>query len=116
MPRHPTTSTTGSWSGRQGFPTTIRRRVLARATGCALAYPRVCTDTPREVDHTLGVEDARALGWTPEQYHSEANAQAVCSACHAVKTAAEQARGRARAQAARPRQRPTPAHPGLRRP
>ncbi len=106
---------TRAWDGqRQPIPTTTRRRILRSSPTCGLSYPGVCEGTPRVVDHRVGVADARAAGWDPADIDDPANLHAVCDACHALKTAAEQARGRARAQAARPKARPKPPHPGLR--
>lgn len=106
-----------SWNGqRRSFPAKVAKRILAQATGCALAYPGVCTTTPREVDHIVGVADALALGWSQQDIDDPANAAAVCPDCHRVKTKAEQDRGRARAAARRPSaRRPAAPHPGLKR-
>lgn len=112
---HPQGPRTTSWSGtRQSLPTKTRRYILRRDKTCQLNYPQVCVGTPREVDHITPHAEATLLGWTPAQIDHPDNLQAVCPPCHGLKTGAEQARGRARAQAARPKQRPKPTHPGLR--
>lgn len=104
---------TGSWSGRRrAFPKRTARRIIATAEGCALDLPG-CDGTPVHADHIVGHADALALGWDPAYIDDPANGQAVCASCHAIKTRAEQARGRARAANARPKARPKPKHPGL---
>ena len=100
--------------GRHGFPPKVARFILRRAQyRCELGLPG-CEGQATEADHTLGYEDAIAAGWDPEDIDDPANGQAVCRSCHAIKTTGEQARGRARAAQRKPRNRPTPPHPGLR--
>lgn len=105
-----------SWNGqRRSFPAKIRRRILARDKTCQLQYPGVCTGTPEIADHIVGWADATAAGWDPRDIDDPANGQASCRPCSDTKLKAEQQRGRARAAAARPKQRPTEPHPGLKR-
>lgn len=81
-----------------------RARVFLRDSNtCQLRYAGVCTSQAEELDHrdnvaASGIED-------------DSNAQAVCRACHKVKTGREAAAGR-RARAARLRI-PVERHPGL---
>ncbi|EFI62665.1 MULTISPECIES: HNH endonuclease signature motif containing protein [Comamonas] len=43
----------------------------------------------QEVDHIVSKAQAKRLGWTREQMDARENLQAICRACHAVKTARE---------------------------
>lgn len=81
-----------------------RARVFQRdGHMCQLRYEGVCTGGAQELDHRQNV----AAGGS----NDDSNAQAVCTACHKVKTAQEAAHGRrTRAASLRlPRER----HPGL---
>lgn len=76
----------------------IRSQVLARDRGlCRLAGER-CTHRATEVDHIVRGDD-----------HRLSNLQAVCSDCHASKTAGERSLPPSRSRMAEP-------HPGLLRP
>lgn len=79
-----------------------RARVLKRdGHRCQLADPARCIGTATEVDHVV----ARWQGGS----HEEDNLRAVCTPCHAHRTAVE-------ANHAKPqRRRPAQAHPGLAR-
>jgi len=92
-----------SWTGRyRSFGGALKKRVLTRANHeCQLRYPG-CRGIATLVDHIL----AQAFGGP----HDETNAQAVCIACHDVKTKEEIARGKARKPQ---RARPSSRHPGL---
>lgn len=100
-----------AWSRRAGRAPghqAWRRAVLDRdAHTCQIRGPR-CTGRATEADHVIPVAEGG-----PE--FDPANGQAACPDCHKAKTAAEAARGRARAAAARPKARREPErHPGLR--
>lgn len=76
-----------------------RTRVLARDAGiCQLGDPG-CTVTATEVDHVVHGDD-----------HSLTNLQAVCTRCHAAKSAREGAYARHGNRALRLR--PSERHPG----
>lgn len=113
----PTTRPSGrttSWSGtRRGFPPKTARRIIRRDQTCQLEFPG-CTTKATEADHIVGWADALAAGWEPEDIDDETNGQGACSSCHRIKTQQEIARGKQRAAARKPRQRPRPKHPGLR--
>lgn len=81
--------------------------VMRRDRGlCHIRGPR-CTTSATEADHILPV----ARGGDPLDV---ANGQAVCHACHQVKTNAEAAEGRRLAAVTRPKARRAPeTHPGL---
>lgn len=102
---------TGSWSGgRRSFPPRVARRIITRDQICQLAYDG-CLITATQADHIVPHAEATRFGWPPSEIDSEANGQGVCTACHAIKTRAEQQRGRKR-RAAGARRPPDP-HPGL---
>jgi 5-methylcytosine-specific restriction protein A len=100
-----------TWGTGRGVPRDIRARVLERDGGvCQLGYPG-CAYHATEVDHIINV--AR-LGVHRNHANDDTNLQSVCSPCHSIKTAAEQAAG-ARAAAARRAARrhlPVKPHPG----
>lgn len=80
----------------------IRRRILIRdRRTCQINGPG-CLGRATEVDHI-----------DPGDNHDPANLQAVCTTCHAHKSAREGGAASAAARAARPRLRPQPKHPGL---
>lgn len=110
---HPIERPGTSWSKtRRPFPRATARRILTRDGECQLRY-NVCTGNADEADHIVGHADALAAGWDPADIDDETNGQAACHPCHALKTQAEQARGRQRANQQRPRIRPQPKHPGF---
>lgn len=79
-----------------------------------IAIEGICTIESTIADHIVGVEDALAAGWGLPDIHDEANGQGVCKPCHQVKTAAEQQRGRQRAQQKQQRnKRRVEQHPGM---
>ncbi|MFD4442511.1 HNH endonuclease [Nocardia sp. NPDC058519] len=81
-----------------------RARVFARdGYACQLRYPNVCTGAAEEMDHIDNVAN--------DGIEDDSNAQAVCIACHKVKTGKEAARAR-RIKAASLRI-PREQHPGL---
>jgi len=95
-----------SWSGdRVGFPTAVRRFILARDPVCVWCRVR------RSViaDHIVNVAMARRAGWPRKMIDDPANGQGMCRECHDVKTKAEQERGRQ----LRSRKRLREKHPGL---
>ena len=98
---------------RRSFPSPIARRIRARDGECQLRFDG-CTGGADEADHIMGWADAVAAGWAEEDINDEANGQAACSECHEEKTQGQIDRGRARAAATKPRNRPKPKHPGLR--
>lgn len=70
-----------------------RRRILARDHGICqpcLKQGRVHIGT--EVDHIVSRAIAHARGWASDQTESDDNLQAINSACHKIKTDAEQGR------------------------
>lgn len=100
--------TSGRWTDRpQGralpsnWSRTIRPRILVRDPHCTLRQPG-CTLVSTEVDHIGDPDD-----------HSDGNLRGACHHCHAKRTAAQAATGRARARAARPKLRAQRRHPGL---
>ena len=103
--------------GPHRFPPRLAKRILAAASDCALQLPG-CSHQPTEVDHIVGWADALARGWDPEDIDDPTNAQPVCRSCHAIKTRAEQQRGRQRQADARRttagRQRAPEQHPAMR--
>ena len=100
---------TTSWSGRRRtLPAKTRRAILHRDPTCQIGGPG-CTGTALEVDHIIGVADALAAGWAPDDIDDPSNLQGACPTCHGAKTRAEQSRGRAR----KARRRPPEPHPGL---
>ena len=62
---------------------------------CRLRLPG-CTGRATEADHVVPVAEGGAC-------YDPANGQGACASCHAVKTAAEAARGRSRRSRLRPR-------------
>lgn len=93
-PARPTTS----WSGdRRSFPPHVRRRILQRDDYTCVQ----CGGHATIADHVI----PRGEGGADD----ETNGQALCVACHHVKTQQEIKRGRAR----RSRRRPPDRHPGL---
>ncbi|PZU37047.1 MAG: HNH endonuclease [Microbacterium sp.] len=85
----------------RGFPEAVRLAILLRDRHqCQLAY-RGCTGAATDADHIIPVCE----GGDDEM----SNGQAVCPACHKIKTQAEATRARRRRT-----RRPTPRHPGLR--
>lgn len=97
----------GRWSDRphgRELPSnwrTIHHRILRRDPHCRLHLPG-CTLISTEVDHINDRDD-----------HSDENLQGACHSCHAHKTAAEAAAGRAAARARKPKLRPQRPHPGF---
>lgn len=90
---------------RQPLPRSTRQRILKRDRVCQLCQGTRCGNHPLEVDHRVPV----AEGGT----HDDTNLWAIGKhPCHAEKTRAEQARGRARRATTRPQE----PHPGLREP
>ena len=97
----------------QASPRTTSSRLTATTAGkrarlealtrdhytCQLAIPGTCTVVATQADHVIPL----AAGGTS----SVDNLQAVCEACHQVKTAQDAARGRPATR------RPPTAHPGL---
>lgn len=92
-----------AWSpGRPRLPEAVRKRVLRRCPWCQTCGLARST----EVDHVIPLAEGGP--------NTEANAQALCSPCHLVKTKAERRRGQQRYQERRPRMSRQPeSHPGL---
>lgn len=88
--------------GRRGLSRTVRTRILDRdGHVCQLGYPG-CTYIATEIDDIIPVSQ---LG--------DDNRQAVCAACHHVKTEAHRiAAWRAAQKRRRERLHPTVPHPG----
>ena len=96
--------------GQRGVPQHVRERVLERdGWRCQLGYPD-CTVISAEVDDIIPVS---VLGVSREEC-DDTNRQAVCHACHRIKTEAHRLDA-ARAAAARRyarRHLPVKPHPG----
>ena len=95
---------------QRGVPAKTRRRIIARDRECQLQLVD-CTGQADEIDHITNHAEATRLGWPTEDIDSDANLQAVCKPCHAIKTSTEIKAGRQRYEARR-RRKPKP-HPGL---
>lgn len=68
----------------------IRDWVMQRDTGlCQPCLKLGAVSAAQEVDHIVPKAQAKRLGWTREQMDARENLQAICKACHAVKTARE---------------------------
>lgn len=78
-----------------------RQRILIRDKRTCQIVDDGCLITATEVDHIHAGDD-----------HDDTNLQAVCSECHAHKSAREGVEARTRILT--DRRRPTPRHPGLR--
>ncbi|MEB5964510.1 HNH endonuclease signature motif containing protein [Comamonas testosteroni] len=66
---------------------------MQRDTGlCQPCLKLGALSVAQEVDHLVPKAQGKRLGWTREQMDAKENLQAICKACHAVKTARE-ARG-----------------------
>lgn len=91
-----------SWSGsRRSFPTGVRQQIMERdGWRCQINGP-TCNGKATQADHRI----PHAEGGSDDI----ANGQAVCAACHDVKTRQERMRGVAK----RSRKRRPMQHPGL---
>ena len=68
----------------------IRDWVMRRDAGlCQPCSKLGAISLAREVDHIVSKAQAKRLGWTEQQMDARENLQAICSTCHAVKTARE---------------------------
>ncbi len=68
----------------------IREWVMQRDRGlCQPCLKLGAVSAAQEVDHIVPKAQAKRLGWTREQVDARENLQAICKACHAVKTARE---------------------------
>ena len=96
--------------GRRGLSRTVRTRILDRDGHVyQLGYPG-CTYIATEIDDIIPVSQ---LGDVSREQLTDDNRQAVCAACHHVKTEAHRiAAWRAAQQRRHERLHPTVPHPG----
>lgn len=68
----------------------IRAWVMQRDAGLCQSCLKLGAVSPaQEVDHIVPKVQAKRLGWSREQMDARENLQAICKACHALKTARE---------------------------
>ena len=99
-----------SWSGqRRSFPPAMRTAILkrdrtCRCTGCEACNPAGCDQRATEADHITNHAECLRQGVEPD---TMANAQGMCSSCHAVKSWRERNQGRMRLIPKRVQQHPS---------
>lgn len=71
-----------------------RKRVLSRDKGVCQEHRPGCRYRATQVDHKVSKADARRMGWSEQQIEADENKQAICTACHVLKTQEEAQRAR----------------------